>query len=658
MQRHLQAALLKEGQQRQQTPLRQAHQIRQLAAERQLRQMRRRRDHYVGRVADALLAVARQPVVGGEEAHHLAQHRRGDQPAVAPRSLGVLNHHVGDEARGIDRQHPDDRGDQVLVGVTPLCRIEHLRGAGLGAEPVALDARQPGGALFGHRLHHPQNCRGHFRRQHRAQRLARKRPHHGAVRGDDPVDQLRAQQHAAVGERRCRLHDLQRRHRNLLANGNRGLGAGRPLLHRAQQAGALAAQRGAGGLAKAEGAQHAVEVVGVDPVRGVGGAGVAGVAQDVLGGDVAVYAEVADADDAAIGEGAAVVAGAGEGHGGADRPGLQQRGDGKDLEHRPRLVHVGGDGVAPALARKGGVVVGIEPRLRRVAEDFAAVGGGHDDKDGVRVMLPVGGAGDLLHRVLDVDVDGQEQAVAEHAGAVGGDGVGRQHVVEGVFEALQADVVHPHESEERGGQRAFRVGAGLFRLEVDALQLAALVSGANLGGLLGAHVAADKGEAAGLQALPYLAGAGTEDRRKLLRRLLGRGDGRVPGGHRVALQGNGQHAPVAVQDRAALHLRQAHRGLLGRELDPGHKGAVAPQERQHAEAEERDEQIQPPHDRVTPRPRRRGIYGGAVTRMVAAMGTHIAKYRPQCPRCRGNPATTGNQPATDLGGTRRGSSLH
>ena len=158
---------------------------------------------------------------------------------------------------------------------------------------------------------------------------------------------------------------------------------------------------------------------------------------------------------------------------------------------------------------------------------------------------------------------------------------------------------------------------------MDALQLAAVVGGADLGGLLGGDVAAEVDEAAGVQALQYLAGAGVQDCRQPLRRLLRLGHGGRPGGHRVALDGEGEHAPVAVQDGAAFHLRQAHGRPLRGEVHPGHERSVAKEQGQHAEAEEREEQIEPPHDGITRRPPRRGIEGGGGMQRLAAVGAHI-----------------------------------
>ena len=168
--------------------------------------------------------------------------------------------------------------------------------------------------------------------------------------------------------------------------------------------------------------------------------------------------------------------------------------------------------------------------------------------------------------------------------------------MEGVLDSFQPDVVHTHEAQDVGGQLLLGIGARLLRLQADPVQLAAFAGGPDLGGLRGIDVAAHKYEfAAALQPRQHLVDVQFQD----YRQRPGSGGwithvGR-PGGYRIELSGERQHAPVAIQQRTAFDCRQPHRGPRRRS---DHDGGVAPDQEREADAHKQREQKQPAADRL------------------------------------------------------------
>ena len=252
------------------------------------------------------------------------------------------------------------------------------------------------------------------------------------------------------------------------------------------------------------------------------------------------------------------------------------------------------------------VGVGVERGLGGVGQNLAGGGRCHHDVHGIGVVLAAGVVGELLHGVLDVDVQGQHHLVAEYLGPLRRDGVRREHVVERVFDALQAHVVHADEAQHVRRQLALRVGARLLRLQVDAAQLAALARRADGRGLLGGNVTPHEHEAVAAEQAQHFVRAHAQDVGEQRCRRARVNDRRRPGGHRVALDGNRQHTSVAVQDRTALHFRQAHHRVAGRMAVHDHERGVADDKRRHAEHQKQHEQDQAPGSRVASGRLRRG----------------------------------------------------
>ena len=68
-----------------------------------------------------------------------------------------------------------------------------------------------------------------------------------------------------------------------------------------------------------------------------------------------------------------------------------------------------------------------------------------------------GGAGDLLHRVLDAGVDGEEYLAAEDGLAVRAHGLGSEVVVERVLDAVPGHIVRPDVADDVRGESALGI---------------------------------------------------------------------------------------------------------------------------------------------------------------------------------------------------------
>ena len=221
--------------------------------------------------------------------------------------------------------------------------------------------------------------------------------------------------------------------------------------------------------------------------------------------------------------------------------------------------------------------------------------------------------------------------MAEHLGAFRGDGIRREHVVERVLDALQPHVVHPDEAQHVGRQLPLGVEARLFRLQVDAAQFAALARRAYGCRPVGRNVALDVHEAFAVEQAPHLLRVQVQDVGEQRRRPGRVGDRGRPRGDRVALDGDREHASVAVQDRTALHVRKPHHGIAGRVAVDDHERGVADNQRRHAEHQERHEHNQPPGGQVASgRLRRWHVRGTAHVRFIGCRGCAVDSRRQPC----------------------------
>ena len=279
-------------------------------------------------------------------------------------------------------------------------------------------------------------------------------------------------------------HELERRHRESLAEGDVGLGERRPALDRHQQPRALAGQVDAGGAAEAERADRRVEVAVGDAQRGLDRADVRRLGDHLAEGERAERLVVRDAHagerDAAHLAVEPLV--------GRDQALLERRRGGHHLEGRAGLVGVGDDAVAPGLRVGRAEAVGIEGRPGGHREHGAGRRVEHHQAAALRAQpLHARGElalGDRLQRRVEREVDvaarhrrGRRQVgrhgharlgVAQHGAPprLAGD-----HLLVHRLEPAQAVIVGADVAEHLGCGVAQRVVALRLLEEVDAGEL-------------------------------------------------------------------------------------------------------------------------------------------------------------------------------------------
>ncbi|KAF5050414.1 hypothetical protein DSECCO2_429740 [anaerobic digester metagenome] len=392
--------------------------------------------------------------------------------------------------------------------------------------------------------------------------------------------------HPAVGDAQVGLGHLQHGHAESLPEGHVGQFHLAPLAGGPEQPGRLAGQGQPHRPAEAEGLKVPAVFLRPHGQPDLGRPDVAGVADDLVHGQVLVLVRVLDAAslDAPLAVLAIVLGG-----GLADLF-LQRRRDHDGLHGRPGLEDVHGDAVLPFAADLLHRV-GVEKRIVHPGQDIAR---GHVDHQGHAGLAPGPGhaAGQgVLGGQLHLAVDGQPQVLAVEgspvlpfdrgqavAGGVALDrvlGRGRgEVVVEGLLQPLDALAVHVHETEQLPGHVPLRVLAGILGLEIHAGQ--GLL--ADRRGLRVADLPGHPHEALlGLELSGHVAGVQAENLAQALGHRPDVADFVRPHVDRRAGYGLGQQQPVAVENLAAL---AGHR-FRGPVLPIRHLGVLRPLDHLH-----------------------------------------------------------------------------
>ena len=120
------------------------------------------------------------------------------------------------------------------------------------------------------------------------------------------------------------------------------------------------------------------------------------------------------------------------------------------------------------------------------------MGGVHDENgDGVGARGFQGGPRRLVDDVLHVEIDGEKHLVAIDGVGVRSHRSGGEVVVEGVFDAVEGDIVGPHVADDVRGEPALGVEAAEIVFHADAGELARRSQLLDLGSLRGSHPALD-----------------------------------------------------------------------------------------------------------------------------------------------------------------------
>ncbi len=199
----------------------------------------------------------------------------------------------------------------------------------------------------------------------------------------------------------------------------------------------------------------------------------------------------------------------------------------------------------------------------RVGQDLPRPGIHDQHREGIRPRGGHGRAGDTVHGVLQVDVDGQEDLVAVDGPRVPAQNLGSQLVVERILDAIQGYVVRSHVADHVGGQPALRIESSPVLLHLDAGQLALGLQLSDRVRLLGSDAPLDHRVA--VVAAPVvrdLRRVHPQDPGQERRAFLRVADGRHPRGDALLPDADRQDPPLSVQDASPLDFGN-HQGLLG-----------------------------------------------------------------------------------------------
>src|SRR5213083_1425077 len=386
--------------------------------------------------------------VAQDPAADRAPDRRGRlaSPLLLPR---LIEHHEHDEARLV-RGRPADEGQHARrPRVASGRRIELLRGPRLARDLVPGNRRVVPGPGLDDPHEDSRQGAGRLGRDDFTDRRRREPPDLPPLGVEGRAHDPRLHERAAVGDGPKRRHQLERGHRDLLADRHRGQRQERPAPGSAQEPAALAGEPDTGRRPEAEGAHVAVVPLAPEGEAHLDGTHVRRVLQHLAERQPAVLLPVVDCR-------------LGDGHGpvvavdlvlGPDHA-LLERGRGEDdLEGRAGLEGIGHDAVAPVvLGRRLEKGVRVERRPEREGQHLTGARVEDDRHRRPGAGPPVGGVELALGHVLDRPVDREHDAVP-----------GLRQLEQVWRGDLPAERVAPDDRLARGARTSPATAGGSFR---------------------------------------------------------------------------------------------------------------------------------------------------------------------------------------------------